>query len=130
MTTEAKQFHISVVMTVIGGKLLCQTEEVYKFLNYMTGESVFTHQIPRVMREAGPVLLKQHPQLKGVTVPEFVNVDAVHAFVEALCTEYGDYVSVIPMDVNEHESIDPMSEAAEMFPPDKIITVSPPNKEQ
>ena len=38
-------------------------ESVYDVLNFMTGDTLFTHQLPRARGECKPYLLKQFPQL-------------------------------------------------------------------
>lgn len=40
-----------------------------------------------------------------------------------LAAPYGDEIAVPVMNIREHERIDPMSELAEMVPPDRIITI-------
>ena len=65
---ETKDFHIGDILSVTTGRLVSprHIEGVYDILNWMTGESLFTHQLPRVSREAGPVLLAAHPQIRQI----------------------------------------------------------------
>ena len=62
---ETKDFHISDILTVTTGKLVSSRHMagIYDVLEWMTGGPVWTHQIPRIGREAKPVLLAAHPQL-------------------------------------------------------------------
>ncbi len=60
MTT--KQFSTAQVLTVITGSLLCEVGDLYEILNHMTGENLFTHQLPRAADLCAPELLKQLPQ--------------------------------------------------------------------
>jgi len=63
-----KQFHISGVLSVTTGHLVSprHMDGIYDILNFMTGDNLFTHQLPRASDECKPYLLKQHPQLKDV----------------------------------------------------------------
>src|SRR5579871_5263795 len=60
MTTETRKFHLSDVLTVTTGLVLSNRhmEGVYDILNYMTGESLFTHQLPRAMVACRPSLFR------------------------------------------------------------------------
>lgn len=60
-----KVFHISDVLTITTGRLLSNRhmEGAYDIWNFMTGDSLYTHQLPRAARECEPWLQKQFPQL-------------------------------------------------------------------
>ena len=49
---EAKVvYDLGTVLSVTTGTLLTKIGNVYKILNYMTGDNLFTHQLPRVSKE-------------------------------------------------------------------------------
>jgi hypothetical protein len=133
--STANKFHPSVVATIIVGNMLSynRMEGVYKILNHMTGEAVFTHQIGRIMQEASPVLKKALPEFTewvnesgyGLVLDE----DSHKEWLGRLTKRWGEELEVPVMDVNQHESIDPFSELAEKMHPDKIIQVDVPAKE-
>lgn len=123
---EAKEFHIGDVLSVTTGRLVSprHIEGVYDILNHMTGESVYTHQIPRICQEAEPVLLAQHPFLADIEVPEAFTGEAhVKEWLAAIVATHGETLPVVPMTKDEHEYREPVSELAEMVHPDKIVTV-------
>jgi len=60
------KFSTAVVATITTGILMCDIREVYKLLNHMSDQSVYTHQIPMFMRYYRPKLEALHPRL----VPE------------------------------------------------------------
>lgn len=101
---------------------------VYRILNYMTGESLMTHQLPRVAGECKPVLLAQHPQLAAIVVPdELSTAEAVYAWLDEQEKVYGATLPVSPLNPEDHTSIDPLAELGLMGgPPEKVITVAPP----
>ena len=72
---EMKEFPTEVVLSVVTGVLVCDgIGPIYEMLNWMTGESLYTHQLPRVAREAEPVVLAMHPMI-AVAMEDAKNVD-------------------------------------------------------
>ena len=125
--SETKDFHIGDILSVTTGRLVSQNHigGVYEILNWMTGESLFTHQLPRVSREAEPVLLAMHPQLaEAQAEAEAVTPDNHAHFLAKMVERYGETLPVPKLNRDQHEAIDHMSELAEKVHPDKIITVS------
>lgn len=122
---EAKGFHLGDVLSITTGRLVSprHMEGVYDILNWMTGESLYTHQLPRVAREAKPVLLAALPQLAAVEVPDFPGPERVAAWLAGQVALYGETLPVPKLTADQHESIDPMSELAEKVNPDKIIAI-------
>lgn len=97
---------------------------VYEVLNWMTGESVYTHQIPRISREARPVMLALYPNMQSaIEEAERVNGENWREWLAIWTERYGEEIAVPVMNIAEHERIDPMSELAEIVHPDRIITI-------
>lgn len=119
-----RDFHIGDILSVTTGKLVSPRliEGVYDILNFMTGESLFTHQLPRVSREAAPVILRRHPQLADIDTSG-VNSGTWRAWLGEQIARFGEMLPVPKMTVDEHERIDPISELAEKVHPDRIIVV-------
>lgn len=46
---NAKRFDLGAVLTVSTKRLLTDIDDLYKILNYLTGEQIYTHQIPRAL---------------------------------------------------------------------------------
>lgn len=122
--SEPRHFDLGDILTITSDVLVSPrgANGAYDILNFMTGESLFTHQLPRVAAEAKPVLLRQHPQLADVDASS-VNKENWHSWLTEQKARYGYTLPVTPMSEDEHEYRDPLSEAAEHFPPDKIIVV-------
>lgn len=120
-----KEFPTSVAMSVITGFLVHMPfSDVHEAHEYMAGQPVWTHQIPRVSREAQAAMLALWPELapaideaKTVTAENYRDVLAV--WVE----RYGPTMMLPVLNADQHESIDPMSELAEKVHPSKIIAV-------
>lgn len=109
----------------------------------MTGDTVFTHQLLRVINECKPHLLAQFPQLD---IPEMQF--AVGELIEMLETRSGEkerhklllgwfskltsgqygvkceeMLEVMPIPKGEHQFKDPITEAEEMAGSEKVIAV-------
>ena len=122
---ETKELPTTAVLSVVTGRLMGDIGGVYEVLNWMTGESLFTHQLPRVSREATPVILAAIPALqKAVDEAEQVNTENWQEWRDAWVTRYGATLAVPKLGADQHERIDALSELAEAVHPDKIITVA------
>lgn len=128
MMIEAKDFPTLAVISTATGVLVLEDGigAVYEVLNWMTGESVFTHQLPRIGREAQPVILAAHPELASA-YEEAKRVTPANwrEWAAHWLERYGPTISVPKFSTETHESIDPISELAEKVRPDRIVMVKP-----
>src|SRR5688500_16791416 len=111
----AKQFHLGDILTITTGRLLSprHMDGVYDILNYMTGDNLYTHQLPRASDECKPYLLKQHPQLADIEVPDFKQVE-VWGWLDEQVVRYGEQFDVEPIPQDDHTYRDPIEELQEM----------------
>jgi hypothetical protein len=123
-TPTTESFSLGAVLSVTTGRLLCPIDGVYRILNFMTGDSIYTHQIPRVMDECKPHLLRQFPALAQVDA-SIVTPDNWQDWLHQQEAVHGDQLTVAPLPPGEHYQIDPLSELAEKVHPSKIVTVKP-----
>lgn len=122
-----KDFPIGAVLSVVTGRLVSENHMagVYEVLNFMSGESLYTHQLPRVSSEAEPIILAMHPQLaEAKAEAEQVNGENWRQWLGTWTARYGKMIAVPQMNIAEHERIDPLSELAEKVPPDRIAVVA------
>lgn len=123
--TQTKEFPTRDVLSTITGVLICDIGGVYEVLNWMTGESVYTHQIPRISREAQPVILALRPELKPtIAEAEQVTPDNYLEWRATWEERYGQTIAVPKLTIAEHERIDPVSELADMVPPEKLLVIN------
>ena len=129
---STKTFHLGDILSITTGRLVSPRHigGVYDILGWMTGESLFTHQIPRASRECEGPLLAQHPDLAEVTVPaEFGNgsegsaKEAVESWLAEQVAVYGETREVAPLHEDDHTRIDPLAELAMMAPHVPVIVV-------
>lgn len=121
---DTKEFATRDVLSTVTGMLMGDIGGVYEVLNWMTGESVFTHQLPRISREAVPVVLAMHPTLQqAIDEADQVREDNALAWRTTWENRYGPTIAVPKFTADTHERIDPMSELAEHVHPDNIIII-------
>lgn len=117
----SRSFALGEVLSITTGKLLCDIGKVYEILNWMTGDNLFTHQLPRVMRECAPFLLKKNPQLADVDANS-VNAETWRSWLHEQEQRFGARVEIEKLPPSEHYEIDPI---AELVHTSKIILVKP-----
>jgi hypothetical protein len=122
----SKLFHIGDIGSVVTERMMSprQMAGLYDILNYMSGDDLYTHQLPRVSREAKSALLQQHPQLQAmIEEAETITRDNWQTVLDGWVKQFGKELPVSPMNLDQHENIDPISEAAERMHPDRIIVI-------
>jgi hypothetical protein len=120
-------FELGAVLSVTTGKLLCDIGRVYDILNHMTGDSLFTHQLPRACRICGPHLLKQHPQLAGIDASN-VNTANWRKSLKAWVEQYGSSLPVEPLPIGDYVHRNPIEEACDMVGVDRVVVVRDDNE--
>lgn len=130
----ARTFHLGDVLTITTGRLVSprHMDGVYDILNWMTGDDLMTHQLPRAMDECQGPLLAQHPDLAAIVPPgSFGEGDEARANVAAwLAVQaalYGETREVTPLDPADHTRMDPFTELRKVAPHAEIITVVVPD---
>lgn len=123
-----KRVHLGDVLSVTTGHFLAPGGfgDVHALLDYLTGDTLFTHQLPRAVEECAPALLRQFPALADVVVPEFDDPSEVDVWLAARVAEYGEHLDVEPLAPGEHERRDPLTELAGMLRPDQSMIVVDP----
>lgn len=145
----SKRFHLGDVLTITTDLLVSprHVAGVYDILNYMTGDNLFTHQLPRAGRVCAPELLRQFPQLAdteltvhhvealqgylaalGETPTKDQAAGLVMVWLEHLTWEYGEWFDVEPLPPGVWEHQDALAELAAMRPDTPIIAVSVPEQ--
>lgn len=131
--SETRNFHVGDILSVTTGCLVSprHIEGVYDLLNFMTGDNLFTHQLPRGCDECAPRLLEQHPELAGVEVPEDFggSEERVSEWLETQMAWLGRELPVAPLAAGDHTFINPLTELAQKVGHDRIIAVEVPGGE-
>ena len=123
---EKKMFTIGQVISAGTGRLCCDIGEVYDILNFLTGDNLFTHQLPRAFRACKDHIIEQLPWLKWVDDnKDACTPETVLSFVEAAAKEYGAEHELAPLPASDWERRDPIAEACEMMgSADRVIVAA------
>lgn len=121
-----RTFPLGEVLSIITGKLLCDIGGVYRVLNFLTGEELYTHQIPRAMRVCQPFVAWLHPDLAALDWSG-VNTSNWQAWLGAQVARFGPTRELAPLSPHAYEPQDPIDEAIEMMGGDvsRVIVLRP-----
>lgn len=128
-STETRDFHIGDILSITTGFLVSprRMDGVYDILDYMTGEDLFTHQLPRAAETCRPSLREQHPDLAAVETPEhFDGPEHADRWLGALVLEYGETRPVAPLAHGEYQARNPIQELVEMTDGEVIVLQQQP----
>lgn len=123
---QVRKFHLGDVLSVTTGRLVApgHIAAVHELLDFMTGDTLFTHQLPRAADECGPELRRQHPQLADVPVPDSFDGEAhVRSWLAEQVAVYGEHLDVAPLAPDEHTRINPLTELAMNYPHLTVVPV-------
>lgn len=128
-----REFHLGDILSITTGALVSSRgmEGVYDILNYMSGDDLYTHQLPRVARECEPSLRAQHPDLDEVVVPKDLRGEKpVQDWLAGVIAEYGETRPVLTLNPEDHVTIDPTEEAADLVGADKVYVFNPHEEQE
>src|SRR6266853_3142795 len=111
--SDMRTFPLGVILSITHGALLCEMEQVYEILNFMTGDNLFTHQLPRARTVAAPDLFRQFPDLMHIDVAHVTPKNWKQALA-VLEREYGASRTVAPLPPRHYEAKDPIEELVEL----------------
>lgn len=132
---EWKEFHIGDVLTITTGIMVSPEGigGVYKILDWMTGDQLFTHQLPRASKLCEPILKGLYPDIADVKIPDTSDVP------ESLIPEFWmDWLSkqgkihgekILVPKLLTYTPIDPLEELIAMRPNAEIHLVDPESAE-
>lgn len=119
-----RAFHISDVLSAYSGYLVSTRHMagVYEVLNFLTGDNLFTHQLPRAMDECRPHLRRLHPVLEEIDCSG-LNPETLPAWVERTVAMYGETLELTPVPDEAHEFRHPLEELESMVGADRVLVV-------
>jgi hypothetical protein len=91
-----RSFTLGQILSITDGHLMCSMEGVYDILNHMTGEDLFTNQLPRAGDWAKPILRARFPNLADINL-DHVNSDNYLQVLADLVAIHGDAFDVEPV---------------------------------
>ena len=127
MSGETRLFHLGDVISAAFGVLVSPRlmDGVYDTLNYLTGDSLYTHQLPRAVRTVQPFVLEQHPQLAPlVDAVKDVTPENWRAWLAAQVRLYGESLPLEPIPREAWTHVDALDELATMMPRERIVVIN------
>ncbi|MFQ5641804.1 MAG: hypothetical protein ACE5IR_27835, partial [bacterium] len=92
------KFDIGTILSISHGRLLTEISNVYKILNYLLDDNLFTHQIPRAGRFTRNFVIAQHSQLsKWDELDKQVNRENGKNYVKKAEMLFGKELEIEPM---------------------------------
>lgn len=120
-----QRFHLGDILSITTGRLVSpdHMDGVYKILNFMTGDDLYTHALGRAADVCKPHLLRQFPQLAFVNVGEIANgTMTVERWLEHQVFRYGAYFDV--ENIASFDAKHPIEELIDLgVSEDKIVTI-------
>ncbi|GAB2714669.1 hypothetical protein [Streptomyces bullii] len=123
--STSKLYPLADILSVTTGRLLSHRhmDGIYDVLGFMTGDSLFTHQLPRAAETCGPARLAQHPQLRDVEPPKDIDAPDLMAWLANAEREHGEQLPVAPLPTGAWERRDPIAELTDMLGLHRVIVV-------
>lgn len=124
--TDTRPFPLADALSVTTDKLLSRShmDGIYEILNYMTGQSLFTHQLPNAADKAKPALIQQHPYLAELQPPAGLDLADLMAWLVEAERIHGETIEVKPLSDWEHR--DPIEDLCDKVGADKVYVVPVP----
>lgn len=109
-------FPLGDVLSITTGRLLSEShvQGIYEILNYMTGESLYTHQLPRACEICAPVLEALYPQLVGED-PKVDGQEELDAYLLEAKERLGNSFVVPVLNKTDYVAMHPLEELATMI---------------
>ncbi len=114
---QTKEFDLGAILNISTSRLFTNMDDVYDVLNYLTGDEIYSHQIPRVMKTAKSYVLSLYPELEGIGVDVAISsFEDAKAFVDEQKKTFGEKLPLSPMSkADGYIPMDPIEEAEEML---------------
>jgi hypothetical protein len=107
---QYQEFSLGEVLTITTGHLLCEMNGVYRILNFITADTLYTHQLPRAMQESSSWLLAQFPELTDIDTSSITPTNW-ETFLAGQIEKFGPTRNVPRMPDDCHQRIHPIQEA-------------------
>jgi hypothetical protein len=127
MSETTKAFDLGDILSVTTGFLVSPRHigGVYDILGFMTGEQLFTHQLPAACRECEPLLLAQHPQLADIDIGKFEGEAHVKTWLSEMKAKYGETLPISRITERNARYSDPIGDLRRAAPNTRVIVVNP-----
>lgn len=113
---NTRKFHISDVLSITDVHLVStrHMEGVYDILNFMTGQDLMTHQLPRAVGVCEPFLSEKFPLLGPPTEELKGDQAAIDRYVAEQAKHYGEWLDVDDLPPGTYDVRNPLEELLRM----------------
>lgn len=99
-------------ITLLTGSLTVPVERLYTLYNELTGDNLYTHQLPRAFKTCLPHAERAFPKMAEWLRERPINRDNWQQVVDATKQQFGDEFHLEPL--TEWQQIDPITEIVAM----------------
>lgn len=125
---ETKSIPIGDILSILTDRLVSHDHMggVYNILDWMTGESLFTHQLTRAAEVCKPALTTIFPDLAKIEYPESLgqNEIAIFDWVDRMGEEHGEWFEVPRLSEGFWTHIDPLTELIDALGEDNVVLLA------
>lgn len=107
------KFSSGQIVSVVTGVMACEMDEIYLILNYMTGDDLYTHQLPRAATACEEYIKKQCKWADSVDTST-LSPKTYKDWIKKLNDTYGEWHDLEPLPVGIWQKKNPISELIEM----------------
>lgn len=122
------KFPIAQILSAGTGRLCCPMADLYFIYNFLTGDNLYTHQLPRAFKVCQPWMQQQCPWLAQVD-ESGCSPETWRAWLADLTERFGAEHELQPLPASVWQSQDPIAELIALVGPGKVIVVAPEKPE-
>lgn len=105
------------------GKLCCPLDGVYRIMNFLTGDNLYTHQLPRAFRACEGHVRAQCPWLGKINADQ-CNAETWKGWLAEVVALYGVDHELKPLPIGEWRKCNPVTEAIQLMGGrDKVVVI-------
>ncbi len=118
------KFKIGTILSITHDRLLCKIDDVYKILNFMLDDVLYTHQLPRAGRFAKKFIIAQNPQLEEWSILSGkINRENWQEYLQKAKRLFGNFLEIEKVTDGLWTYKEPIEELEETIDKDKIVVV-------
>lgn len=118
-------FHLGDILSVTTGVLVAPDHmtAVYRILDFLVGEKLWTHQLGRAADAAKPWMLEQLPWLAAIDASS-VTADNWMSWLKAQAERYGAWHELEQLPPGRYAPRDPIDEAVDRFGSENVVVIA------
>ena len=113
---EKRTFDFATMISIISGRMFTSMEKLYDALNFLTQETIYTHQIPKILPPSAKHILKTYPELEDIGKDVIINSEEeAERFIKSLSQIFGNEFTLEPMSDEEYSHTDPFEDLKDLI---------------